>query len=171
MQIMEVKVLVDDQSAELKVNPKIITQLLVHLMAQALSKDLTGWWFAAVLDGIGDDHTYQEGDTIRLYPASQVDLERIQGARTPKGSAALIPKTIGGPPPQKKAPKEKHDWIWELCQRGETPIHDVTQLETLSEVVQQCHGNQCGDCRAQLLTARDGDLALDGLPICSERYQ
>jgi ribonuclease HI len=120
--------MLDDQTVELKVNPKILTQLLVHKVAQALSKDLTGWWFAGVVDGIGDDHTYQEGDTIKLYAASKVDLERINAARTPKGSAALIPKAIGGPSPAKRAPKEKRDWIWELCERGETPIHDAKQF-------------------------------------------
>jgi ribonuclease HI len=54
----------------------------------------------------------------------------VNEPRTAKGQAALIPKAIGGPLklPKKKVQKEKRDWIWELCQRGEIPIQDARQF-------------------------------------------
>jgi hypothetical protein len=120
--------MVEEQTIELKVDPKIVIQTLVHKVAQAISRDLPEWWHACVVDGTGDNQTYQEGDTIKLYTASKESIERVNAPRTPKGSAASIPKAIWGPPPKKRAPKPKRDWIWELCERGETPIHDAKQF-------------------------------------------
>jgi hypothetical protein len=127
---VSIRVMVEGQTIELKVNPKIIIKDLLHKAAQTLEKDLPGWWHACVVDGTGDNQTYQEGDTIKLYPASTESIQRVNEPRTPKGSVALIPKTIGGPPRvlKKKVPKEKRDWIWELCQRGEIPIKDAKQF-------------------------------------------
>jgi hypothetical protein len=121
---------VEDQTIELKVNPKIFIKDLLHITARTIGRDLPGWWHACVVDGIGDNQTYQDGDTIKLYPASEESIRRVNEPRTPKGQASLIPKTIGGPPRilKKKAPKENRDWIWELCQRGETPIQDAGQF-------------------------------------------
>jgi hypothetical protein len=73
-------------------------------------------------------HTCQEGDVIKLYPATPEAVQRIRDPQTPKGSVAKIPKAIGGPPPKKKATKQKRDWIQELCDRGETPIQDAKQF-------------------------------------------
>jgi hypothetical protein len=125
---VNVVVLVEDQTVQLKVDPKTLTQTLMHRAAQALSMHLPGWWHASVIDGIGDSHTYQEGDTVKLYPASQESVERIREPRTPKGSASKIPKAIGGPPPKRKEPKQKRDWIQELSDRGEIQIQDVQQF-------------------------------------------
>jgi ribonuclease HI len=115
--------MVEGQTIELKVNPKIITKDLLHATARTIGRDLPG----CVVDGTGDNQTYQEGDTIRLYPASEESIRRVNEPRTPKGQASLTPKAIGGSPRilKKKAPKEKRDWIWELCQRGETPVQDA----------------------------------------------
>jgi hypothetical protein len=112
----------------MKVDPKVLTQNLVHKVARALTMDLPGWLHASVIDGIGDNHTYQEGDTIKLYPASQASKERVREPRTPNGSAAKIPKAIGGPPPKRREPKQMRDWVWELCERGEIPIQDAKQF-------------------------------------------
>jgi hypothetical protein len=125
---VNITALAEGHTVQLKVDPKILRQTLAKKVAQALSIDLPGWWHASVVDGIGDNHAYQEGDTIKLYAASKESIERINAPRTPKGSAALIPKAIGGPPPQKRTPKQKRDWIWELCERGEIPIHDAKQF-------------------------------------------
>jgi ribonuclease HI len=123
-----IKVIVEEQTAELKLDPKILTQDLVHKVAQTLSRNVPGWWHACVIDGMGDNQTYQEGDTVKMYAASNESIEMVNAPRTPKGSEALIPKTIGGPLPKKRAPKVTRDWIWELCERGETPIHDAKQF-------------------------------------------
>jgi hypothetical protein len=95
--------MIENQTVELRVDPKILTQILMHKAAQALSRDLPGWWHGCVVDGTGDNQTYQEGDTIKPYAASNESIERVNAPRTPKGSAALIPKATGGPPPKKKA--------------------------------------------------------------------
>jgi ribonuclease HI len=100
----------------------------VHKVAKELRIDLPGWWHASVIRGQGDKHTYQEGDTVKLYPATQDSIEKLREPRTPKGSVAKIPKAIGGPPPKKKAPKQKRNWIQELCDRGEIPIQDAKQF-------------------------------------------
>jgi hypothetical protein len=36
--------------------------------------------------------------------------------------------TPGGPPPKRREPKQKRDWIQELCERGEIPIQDAKQF-------------------------------------------
>jgi ribonuclease HI len=75
--------------------------------------------------GKGDNHTYQEEVTVKLFPATKESLEAIRNPRTPKGSVAKIPKAIGGPPPaKKKSSKPQRDWIQELCGRGETTLQD-----------------------------------------------
>jgi hypothetical protein len=38
-----------------------------------------------------------EGDTIKLFAATEESIRRVNEPRTPKGQAALIPKTIGRP--------------------------------------------------------------------------
>jgi hypothetical protein len=93
-----VKVIVEDQMIDLKVNPKISLKDLLHNTARAVGRDLPGWWHACVVDGTGDNQTYQEGDTIKLYTATEESIRRVNEPRTPKGQAALIPKAIGGPP-------------------------------------------------------------------------
>jgi ribonuclease HI len=124
-----IRVMVEQQTVELRVNPKISLKDLLHKTAQTISRDLPGGWHACVVDGTGDNQTYQEGDTIKLYAASEESIRRVNEPRTPKGSVALIPKAVGGPStPKKKVPKETRDWIWELCERGETPIHDAKQF-------------------------------------------
>jgi hypothetical protein len=47
--------MVEDQTIELKVNPKIVIKELVHKTAQALERNLPGWWHASVVDGMGDN--------------------------------------------------------------------------------------------------------------------
>jgi ribonuclease HI len=125
-----IRVIVYEQTIELKVNPKIILKELLHKVPQTISRDLPGWWHACVVDGKGDNQTYQEGYTIMLYAASEESIRRVNEPRTPKGSVALIPKAIGGTPDPKKKKelKEKRDWIWELCERGEIPIKDAGQF-------------------------------------------
>jgi hypothetical protein len=123
---VNIRVFVDGQTAQIKVDPKI--QDLVHKVARALTMNLPGSWHASVVDGIGDNHTYQENDTIKLYAASQESVERIRDHRTPQGSVAKIPKAIGGPPKKRKEPKQKRDWIQELCDRGEIPIQEAKQF-------------------------------------------
>jgi hypothetical protein len=113
-----IRVMVDEQTIELKVNPKIVPQMLGHRVAQALSRDLPGWWFASVVDGTGGNQTYQEGDTIKLYAASQVDIDRLNAARTPKGSAALIPKAIGARHRRRKLQRRSESGFGS-CVRGE----------------------------------------------------
>jgi hypothetical protein len=117
---------VEGRTFPAKVDPKILAQNLVHKVAQGLGIDLPGWWHASVVMGLGDNHRYQEGDVIRLFPATTESIEAMRGPWTPKGSVAAIPKAIGGPPPQKKtrAPKEKRDWIQELYARGEFQQQD-----------------------------------------------
>jgi hypothetical protein len=90
--------MVEGQTIELKVNPKIIIKDLLHITARILARDLPGWWHACVVDGTGDNQTYQEGDTIKLYPVTEDSIRRVNEPRTPKGTVALIPKAIGGPP-------------------------------------------------------------------------
>jgi hypothetical protein len=125
---VNITVLVEGQIAQIKVDPKILVQNLVHKMAHALMMNLPGWSHASVVDGIGDNHTHQENDTIKLYRASQESIERMRDPRTPKGSVAKIPKAIGGPQPKRREPKQKRDWIQELCERGEIPIQDAKQF-------------------------------------------
>jgi hypothetical protein len=127
---VSVRVMVEGQTIELKVNPKIVIKELVHKTAQTLERNLPGWWHASVMDGMGDNQTYQEGDTIKLYPPTTASIQMVNEPRTPKGSAALIPKVIGGPPVvrKKKVQKENRDWLWELCQKGEIPIQDARQF-------------------------------------------
>jgi hypothetical protein len=122
--------MVEGQTIELKVNPKIVIKELVHKTTQALERNLQGWWHASVVDGMGDNQTYQEGDAIKLYPATIASIQRVNEPRTPKGSIALIPKAIGGPPVarKQKVQKENRDWLWELCQRGEIPIQNARQF-------------------------------------------
>jgi hypothetical protein len=125
---VNITVLVENRTVQFKVDPRIQVQKLVHKTARALSIDLAGWCHACVIDGIGDNRIYQEGDTIKLYAASQASIERINEPRTPKGSAALIPRAVGGLPPKRKEPKQTRDWIWELCERRETPIRDAKEF-------------------------------------------
>jgi ribonuclease HI len=125
---VDITVVVEGRTTRIKVDPKILVQNLVHKVAQALSIDLPGWWHASVVDGIGDNQTYQENDTINLYPASQESIEMMREPRTPKGSAAKIPKAVGGPPLKRREPKQKRDWIQELCERREVPIQDAKQF-------------------------------------------
>jgi hypothetical protein len=79
-----VRVIVEDQTIELKVNPKIIIKDLLHITARTIGRDLPGWWHACVVNGTGDNQTYQEGDTIKLYPASEESIRRVNEPRTPK---------------------------------------------------------------------------------------
>jgi ribonuclease HI len=125
-----IKVIIEEQTIEIKVDPRIAIKDLMHKVAQVTSKDLPGWWHACVIDGTGDNQIYQEGNTIKLYAGSDESIKRVNEPRTPKGSAALIPKAIGGssPSPKKKAPKVTRDWIRELCERGETAIRDAKQF-------------------------------------------
>jgi hypothetical protein len=118
----------EERSTQVKVDPRVIVQHLVHKVAQSIGIDLPGWWHASVITGLGDNHTYQEGDTVKLYPATTGSLEAMPDRLTPKGSAATIQKTIGGPPKKKKEPTPKRDWIQELCARGETQIWDSKQF-------------------------------------------
>jgi ribonuclease HI len=120
--------MVEELTVELKVDPKIAIKDLVHKVVQTAQRDLPNWWHACVVDGTGDNQTYQEGDTIKLYAATVESTQRVSEPRTPKGSPSLIPKAVGGTPQKKKAPKVTRDWIWELCERGETPIKDAKQF-------------------------------------------
>jgi ribonuclease HI len=127
---VNVNIVVEEQIINLKVNPKFSLKDLLHATARTIGRDLPGWWHACVVDGTGDNQTYQEGDTIKLYAATEDSIRRVNEPRTPKGQAALIPKAIGGPSavPKRAPPKEKRDWIWELCERGEIPIKDAAQF-------------------------------------------
>jgi hypothetical protein len=125
---VNITVEVERRSAQVKVDPKVLVQHLIHKVAKSLGVDLPGWWNARVTMGLGDNRTYQEGDTVKLYPATTESIEAMREPRTPKGSVAEIPKATGGPPPKKKAPKQKRDWIQELCDRGETQIRDSKQF-------------------------------------------
>jgi hypothetical protein len=180
---------IGERTIDLKVDPKIEAMKLVHKTAQAIGEDLPGWWHASVVDGKGDNLTYQEGDTVKMYRATQDSISRVNEPRTPKGQVALIPREIGGPPaPPKKVKPKKRDWIQELCDRGEIQIKDAKQffdqidrdkmvtmttdgggeseprassmgslgaaewevhlfVEALPEIIQQCYGNQCSNCR------------------------
>jgi hypothetical protein len=68
---------------------------------------------------------YQEGDVIRLFPVATESLQTVTEPRTKKGSAAAIPKAVGGGKraenqrKRKETPKETHDCIAELEARGE----------------------------------------------------
>jgi hypothetical protein len=95
---------VEGRSVQVKVDPKILVQHLLHRMSKELGIDLPGLWHASVTTGKGENRTYQEGDTAKLYPATPESIEALREPRTPKGSVAKIPKAIGGPPSKKKAP-------------------------------------------------------------------
>jgi hypothetical protein len=94
---VDITVMAEGRTTRIKAEPKILIQNLVHRVAQALTMNLPGWWHASVVDGIGDNHTYQENDTIKPCPASQESVERMRDPRTPQGSVAKILKAIGGP--------------------------------------------------------------------------
>jgi hypothetical protein len=119
---------VEGRSIQIKVDPKVLTQHLVHKVAKELAIDRPGWWYASVVSGTGDNRIYQERDTVKLYPATSESIEAIREPRTPKGSVTKMLKAIGGPPSKKKAPKQKRNWIQELCNRGETQIRDTRQF-------------------------------------------
>jgi hypothetical protein len=126
---VSIKVVIGEKTIDLKVDPKIVIKDLVHKTAQAIEEDLPGWWHASVVDGKGDNRTYQEGDTIKLYAATQDSISRVIEPRTSKGQVALIPKAIGGPPaPPKKVKPKKRNWIQELRNRGEVEIEDARQF-------------------------------------------
>jgi hypothetical protein len=57
--------------------------------------------------GLGDNRTYEDGDTVKLYPATTESIEAMRNPRTPKGSVVVILKAIGGPPPVKKKKSSK----------------------------------------------------------------
>jgi ribonuclease HI len=122
-----ITVQVEGRSVQIKVDPKALVQHFVHKVARELAIDLPGYWHASVTHGKGENHTYQEEDIVKLYPATQESVEAMHEPRNPKMSVAKIPKAIGGPLPKKKAPKQKRDCIQELCDRGETQIRDSLQ--------------------------------------------
>jgi hypothetical protein len=66
--------MVEEQTIELKVSPKVELTKLLHTTAQTIGRDLPGWWHACVVDGTGDNQTYQEGDTIKLYAATEESI-------------------------------------------------------------------------------------------------
>jgi hypothetical protein len=125
---IDITVQVEGRSVQIKVNPKVLIQNLVHQVAKELGINLPGWWHARVVQGEGDNRTYQSGDIIKLYPVTPESIEAMREPRTPKWSGAKIPKAIGGPPKKKKIPKRKRDWIEELCDRGEVRICDSKQF-------------------------------------------
>jgi hypothetical protein len=127
---ISIRVEVEGRSLQVKVDPKILPQHLVHKVAIGLGVDLPGWWHASVIDGEGENRTYQAGDTVKLYPASTATLAAVQEPRTQKGSVAKIPKAIGGRPPKKREPKQKHDWIQMLRDRGEVQMCDAMQFSS-----------------------------------------
>jgi hypothetical protein len=67
-----------------RVDPKSLVQNPVHKVAQGLGIDLPGWWHVSVVMGLQDNHTYQDGDGIRLFPATTESIEAMRGPRTPK---------------------------------------------------------------------------------------
>jgi hypothetical protein len=62
---------VEGRSVQVKVDPKVLVQHLVHRVAKELGIDLPGWWHASVTTGKGDNRTYQDEDIVKFYPAAQ----------------------------------------------------------------------------------------------------
>jgi hypothetical protein len=127
---INIRVEVEGRSLQVKVDPRILTQQLVHKVAIGLGVDLPVWWHASVINWDGNNRTYQEGDTVKFYPATTTTLEAVRGPRIQKGSVAAIPKAVGGPPPKKSVPKPKHDWIQKLRDRGEVQMCDAMQFSS-----------------------------------------
>jgi hypothetical protein len=50
-----IRVMVEGQTIELKVNPKVSLKDLLHKTARTIARDFPGWWHACVVDGTGDN--------------------------------------------------------------------------------------------------------------------
>jgi hypothetical protein len=111
----------DENEFEIQVHPKVAEKYLVHEVARKFALDLPGYWHPRVIFGIGNVCRYQEGDVVRLFPATEGTLEALREPHTERGSVAKTPKTFGGPhtPKPAKVSKVQRDWIGELRARGE----------------------------------------------------
>jgi hypothetical protein len=49
--------MMEELTVELKVDPKIDIQRLIHKVAQTTQMNLPNWWHACVVDGTGDNQT------------------------------------------------------------------------------------------------------------------
>jgi hypothetical protein len=121
----------EGQSFAVNIHPQELEKGPVHIVSRAYSVDLPGHWHPQVISGLGKVCQYQEGDVIRLFPATTESLRSVTEPRTQKGSVAAIPNAIGGGKPaerQKKPQEEQCDWIAELKAPGEVQIQDPGQF-------------------------------------------
>jgi hypothetical protein len=125
---VNVTVEAEGRSFAVKIHSKDVEKDLVHKVAREYAIDLPGYWHPRVISGEGDVCRYQEGDVIRLFPATAASLRTVTEPRTARGSVPAIPKAIGGEKPVQKPvkiPKVERDWIGELAARGETQEQDA----------------------------------------------
>jgi hypothetical protein len=119
--MVNVTVEAEGRSYAVKVKPQEVQKDLVHKVAREYAVDLPGHWHPRVISGTGDVCRYQEGDVIGMCPAAEKSLKTVTEPRTERGSAAKIPKAIGGEKPAErpvKVTKEKRNWIDELIAPG-----------------------------------------------------
>jgi hypothetical protein len=72
----------EGRSFAVKIRPKEVEKELVHRIARQYAVSLPGYWHPRAIFGEGDVCRYQDGDVIRLFPATEASLRTVTEPRT-----------------------------------------------------------------------------------------